>query len=67
MGPYSEERQYQRAESIARLLESDLTDDARIIWQRHLQNLATTETQYNYRVKEIYSKMKKGPIIEWDE
>ena len=55
MGPYSEEKQYQRAESIAGLLERspDLSDHVRSIWLNHLANIARNETTYNWRVKEI--------------
>ena len=65
MGPYSEERQYQRADSIVRLLaQKDLPDTTRALWQNHLANLARNETQYNFRVREIYSKMTQGVIYE---
>ena len=65
MGPYSEERQYQRADSIVRLLaQKDLPNTTRALWQNHLANLARNETQYNFRVREIYSTMTKGVIHE---
>lgn len=67
MGPYSEERQYQRAESIARLLDQPLPDDTRAMWEMHLRNLARNETQYNYRVREIYGKLKRKGIVQWEE
>jgi hypothetical protein len=65
MGPYSEEKQYQRAESIAGLLERspDLSDHVRSIWLNHLANIARNETTYNWRVKEIYSKLNGGWAI----
>ena len=60
MGPYSEERQYQRAEAIKFLLENNphLPEDYKSIWKKHLSNLALNEATYNYRVKAIYSNMK---------
>lgn len=69
MGPYSEERQYQRAEAIQSLLarSPDLSDHARAIWQNHLANIARNETTYNWRVREIYSKLNRGPLISWEE
>ena len=66
MGPYSEEVQMKRAEAITALLQNpNLPDETRAIWQNHLANLARNETTYNFRVKEIYSKMKKG-VIEYE-
>jgi hypothetical protein len=69
MGPYSEDKQFQRAVSIQRLLEDnpDLDPQYKNIWQKHLLNLANNETTYNYRVKHIYSQMRKGPLVEWAE
>lgn len=68
MGPYCEERQYQRAEAIQRLLETNpqLSDETRVMWERHLMNLSHNEDTYNYRVKHIYSKMKRGGIISYE-
>ena len=55
MGPYSTERQQRRREVIASLLlNTNLSDDARLIWEQHLRNMALTETEYNRRVVEIY-------------
>lgn len=67
MGPYSEERQFQRAASICRLLDQPLPDETRAMWEMHLRNLARNETQYNYRVKEVYSKIQRKGIIQWAE
>ena len=60
MGPYSEQRQFQRAEAIQRLLDTNPQLDIRTktMWENHLQNLCKNETTYNYRVKTIYSKLK---------
>ena len=69
MGPYSEEVQYNRASAIQRLLDNnpDLDPLYRAMWNKHLINLARNETTYNYRVKNIYQHMRKGPIVEWQE
>ena len=60
VGPYSEEKQFQRAKSIQRLLDENPKLDPlyRAIWQKHLLNLALNETTYNYRVKHVYSLLK---------
>ena len=67
MGPYSEERQYQRATAIKRLLDTNPQLDAvtRAMWEGHLRNLSHNEETYNWRVKTIYSKLNnrsKGVI-----
>jgi len=68
MGPYSEDKQFQRAEAIKHLLENNpqLPDDYKSIWRKHLSNLALNETTYNYRVKAIYSNMNRKPLVEWN-
>ena len=60
VGPYSEEKQFQRAKSIQRLLDENPKLDPlyRAMWKKHLLNLALNETTYNYRVKNIYENMK---------
>jgi hypothetical protein len=60
VGPYSEERQYQRAAAIKRLLDTNpqLDDVTRSMWEGHLRNLSHNEETYNFRVKTIYSKFK---------
>lgn len=64
MGPYSEEKQYQRAEAIARLLDNPkLSTETRMMWERHLKNLSHNEETYNFRVKHIYSKLKRNGAI----
>ena len=69
MGPYSEDIQYKRASAIQRLLDNnpDLDPLYRAMWNKHLINLAKNETTYNYRVKNIYQHMRKGPFVEWVE
>lgn len=63
MGPYSEDMQFKRADSIVRLLShKGLPLQARRIWENHLQNLSRNESTYNFRVREIYSKMKRNVI-----
>ena len=63
MGPFSEERQYQRAESIKRLLDTNPQLDPvyKAMWQDKLKGLALNESTYNFRVKTIYSQMQKEP------
>ena len=66
MGPFSEDRQYQRAESIKRLLDtnSQLDPVYKAMWQDKLKGLALNESTYNFRVKTIYSQMKKEPWVK---
>ena len=47
MGPYSEEKQLQRAEAIRFLLENNphLPEDYKSIWKKHLANLALNESR----------------------
>ena len=68
MGPYSEDKQFQRATSIKRLLDDnpDMDPLYRAIWNKHLMNLALNETTYNYRVKNIYSNLRRE-IISWEQ
>ena len=60
MGPYSEAKQMERAESIKRLLDTNPQLDPvyKSMWMKHLSNLALNETTYNYRVKHVYSLLK---------
>jgi hypothetical protein len=61
MGPYSEHCQVQRRTQILKILaRPDLKDDARRIWTQHLARLATSEEQYNARVKAVYSNLDFG-------
>ena len=69
MGPYSEEMQFKRADTIVSLLQRspDLPDTVKAMWENHLANISRNETTYNFRVKEIYSKLNRGPMIQWVE
>ncbi len=60
MGPFSEEKQMFRADSIKRLLEQNpqIDDHMRSIWEKHAMNIAINEEEYNRRVKSIYSILK---------
>ena len=62
MGPYSEQKQIERAASIQRLLETtpNLSERTRCMWQKHLKDLAVSEEEYNARVKAIYSGMTRN-------
>lgn len=56
MGPYSEARQLQRAEAIKKILENPKLDKMyKLIWKKHLDNLAINEDEYNARVRSVYS------------
>ena len=55
MGPYSEERQQRRRELLAGLLlNTNLSDDMKQVYERHLNNLAHNEEEYTHRVAQIY-------------
>ena len=61
MGPYSVARQAHRRQVIERILaQPNLSDDARSIWTQHLNRLATSEEQYNARVKAVYTNIDFG-------
>ncbi len=66
MGPFSEEKQIQRADAIGRLLRDnpDLDPLYKAVWERHLKNLSYNEAQYNDRVKNIYKNLSKEIIFE---
>ena len=67
MGPFSEERQYQRATVIQRLLDTNpqLSDEVRAMWQRKLAELSFNEATYNYRVKVLYTEMRDKQTKGW--
>ena len=67
MGPFSEDKQFERASAIKRLLDTNpqLDELTRAMWENKLRNLAMNETTYNYRVKHIYSKMSKKGFIDY--
>jgi len=60
MGPFTEQKQNERAESIQKLLDTNpqISDYMKAIWSKHLMNLATNEDEYVARVKQIYSTLK---------
>lgn len=62
LGPFSEDKQYRRAEAIQRLLDNNpqLDSQTKIMWQRHLQELCHNEETYNYRVMHVYSQLRRG-------
>ena len=64
MGPYSEEKQIHRAESIKTLLDNNpqIDDYMKSIWLKHAKNIALNEDEYNARVKAIFSNMKRNLI-----
>lgn len=60
MGPYSEDKQLRRAESIKRLLETNpqMDDNMKSIWKKHAMNIAMNEDEYNRRVRSVYSTLQ---------
>ena len=67
MGPYSEEKQFERAVAIEQLLDRnpDLDPRMKAIWESHLRNLSRDEATYNFRVKQIYTDMVKRYTKGW--
>jgi len=66
MGPYSEEKQFQRATAIKRLLDNNPQLDPlyRNMWELKAKNLAMDEDRYNARAVAIFSKLKRYVISE---
>ena len=59
MGPYSEELQQKRRNSLKLILaDPKISKDMKRIWKQHLNNLAVDETEYNKRVKEVYENVR---------
>ena len=66
MGPYSEQRQLERARAVARLLsDPNLNDWARNYWSNVATNLSKSEEQYNSRVVGIYNEIRNQYTKEW--
>lgn len=61
MGPFSNDIQGQRADSIQRLLDDNpqIDNHMKSIWLKHLRNLALTEDEYNQRVRDVYTNSFK--------
>ena len=60
MGPYSEELQQKRCKNLKLVIATpNLSDDMKRIWKQHLNNLAINEDEYNKRVREVYTNVKK--------
>jgi len=68
MGPFSEEKQFQRAKAIERLIKNnpDLDELTLNMWKTKLKNLALDEERYNARVRSIFENMKKHPLVKWN-
>ena len=65
MGPYSEELQHKRSVLLKSLSENKkLSEDMRLIWKKHYNNLAISEEEYNKRVRKIYAKIQPWNIIK---
>lgn len=67
MGPYSETKQSQRKANLKLILANPkLSEDMRIIWTRHLNNLSDNEEEYNKKVKQIYSLLQPKNYLTWN-
>jgi hypothetical protein len=61
MGPYSEEKQMERALAVQRILsDPNLNEWSRNYWTKVAMTLSMNEEQYNARVKNTYQNM-----IQW--
>ena len=60
MGPWSEHKQSQRADSIKHLLATNpqMNGNMKSVWESKLNGLAQNEDEYNQRVKQVYSLLK---------
>lgn len=66
MGPFDIDRQYERMQSVERLLSrDDLPTETRELWHRVLKGIALDEDTYNMRVMWAYRNHRKE-IIEWN-
>ena len=66
MGPYSEQRQLERAEAVARLLnDPNLNEWARNYWTKVAMTLSMNEEQYNARVVNLYKEIRNQHTREW--
>jgi hypothetical protein len=66
MGPWSEERQQQRADAVQRLLDNpDLNPEARRLWTGVLRGLSRSEAQYNARVVALYTEIRNRYTEKW--
>jgi hypothetical protein len=66
MGPYSEERQLERAAAVARILDDpNLTEWARNYWTKVAMTLSMNEEQYNARVVALYTAIRNRYTQEW--
>ena len=66
MGPYSEEKQIHREESIKNLLDNNpqMDDYMKSIWLKHAKNIAINEAEYNARVMVVYRDFPKELLIQ---
>jgi hypothetical protein len=66
MGPYSEQRQLERAQAVARLLrDPNLNEWARNYWSNVAANLSKSEEQYNARVVTLYKTIRTQYTEKW--
>ena len=66
MGPYSEQKQLERAAAVARLLaQPNLDEWARNYWTKVAMTLSMNEEQYNARVVHLYNEMRNQHTRKW--
>ena len=66
MGPYSEQKQLERAAAVARLLaQPNLDEWARNYWTKVAMTLSMNEEQYNARVVALYTAIRNRYTQEW--
>jgi len=66
MGPYSEQKQLERAAAVARLLaQPNLDEWARNYWTKVAMTLSLNEEQYNARVVNLYTKLRNERTKRW--
>lgn len=64
MGPFSEEKQLERAEHLNRLIQDpSISPEARTMWEVHLRWLTWTQEDYAARARTIYApwQLNEGP------
>lgn len=68
MGPYSEQKQLERATAVAQLLQQpNLSTWARDYWSTVLKRLSRSEEQYNARVVATWTDIRNQQTKGWLE
>ncbi len=64
MGPYSEQKQIERAETVkAVLARPNLSDWAKNFWAKVVRDLCFDEASYNRRVRETYQNLRPCELL----